>query len=196
MADSAFSEIAVLAAHKELILGGKEVPWPVRSVRVGRRCGYSFQTELYASSRIASVRCLISVGPLLIFLPDGLISSTSLGRKLRPVSTFAKLLCKRTLGRRVGRSGNRFVAQGHSVRREEVGELNKVFGAFGRGRGGSLGPNEGRARWELEHLVPDGIQRFEVVVQDIELRSARKMKELNAPRLVVPLSCGQKTRTA
>ena len=121
MTDSVRPEFPVLDAHKELILGGKEVPWPVRSVKVGLRCGYGFQTELYASSPIASVRCLISVGPLLIFLPDGLISSTSLGRKLRSVSPFAKLLCKRILGRRVGRSGNRFVAQGHSVRREEVG---------------------------------------------------------------------------
>jgi hypothetical protein len=64
-------EFPVLDAHKELILGGEEVPWPVRSVKVGLRCGYSFQIELYASSPIASVRCLISVGPLLIFLPDG-----------------------------------------------------------------------------------------------------------------------------
>ena len=30
-------------------------------------------------------------------------------------------VCKPTVGRRAGRSGNRFVAQGHSVRLEEVG---------------------------------------------------------------------------
>ena len=71
MTDSVCPNSLFLFAHKELILGGKEVPWPVRSVKVGLRCGYGFQTELYASSPIASVRCLISVGPLLIFLPDG-----------------------------------------------------------------------------------------------------------------------------
>jgi hypothetical protein len=73
------------------------------------------------------------------------------------------------------------------VRLEEVGQLSKVFGAFGRGRGGSLGPNEGRAQRELGQLVPEGIQRLKVVLQDIGLRSAQKMKELNAPGIVVPL---------
>src|SRR5260221_8399265 len=73
------------------------------------------------------------------------------------------------------------------MRLEELGQLNKVFDAFGRGHGGTLGPNEGRTQRELGQLVPEGIQRVKVVLQDIELRSAQKMKELNAPRLVVPL---------